>query len=91
MSEHINKPAAWLHCERPEADVITDKVKYVWGETAVGSMANYSIPLYAGGAMQERIAALEKVAEVAVDVHKYVFGNELRAALREAGYLKGEG
>jgi len=45
MSEQ--KPAAWLHCDRPEADVVTDKVKHVWGEVAVGSLAAYSIPLYA--------------------------------------------
>jgi len=37
-----------------------------------------------------RISALEKVAEAAAEVHKYVFGNELRVALRAAGYL-GEG
>lgn len=44
MSE--SKPVAWLHCDRPDADVVTDKVKHVWGEVAVGRLAQYSIPLY---------------------------------------------
>ena len=42
----------------------------------------------------ERIAALEKVAEAAIGVYRIterdtVFHNELRDALREAGYLGG--
>lgn len=44
MSEQ--KPAAWLHCDRPESDVITDKVKNVWDGVTVGYLASYSIPLY---------------------------------------------
>jgi len=46
VSEQISKPVAWLHCERPEADVVTDAVKNVWGGVAVGKLAQYSIPLY---------------------------------------------
>lgn len=38
--------AAWLHCKRPDADVVTDAVKHVWGKVAVGSLALYDIPLY---------------------------------------------
>lgn len=41
------KPVAWLHESRRDSDVVTDAVKHVWGKTAVGSMAAYSIPLYA--------------------------------------------
>ena len=37
---------AWLHCERKDADVVTDAVKHVWGKVAVGSLALYNIPLY---------------------------------------------
>ena len=37
---------AWLHCERKNADVVTDAVKHVWGKVAVGSLALYDIPLY---------------------------------------------
>ena len=45
---------------------------------------------------EARIAALEKVAEAAIGVYRIterdtVFHNELRDALREAGYLKEEG
>ena len=38
--------AAWLHCERQDADVVTDAVKHVWGKAVVGSLALYDIPLY---------------------------------------------
>ena len=41
------EPAAWLHETRRDSDVVTDAVKHVWGKVAVGSMAAYSIPLYA--------------------------------------------
>ena len=41
------EPVAWLHESRRDSDVVTDAVKHVWGKTAVGSMAAYSIPLYA--------------------------------------------
>ena len=37
---------AWLHCERQDADVVTDAVKHVWGKAVVGSLALYDIPLY---------------------------------------------
>ena len=40
------EPIAWLHETRRDSDVVTDAVKHVWGKTAVGSMAAYSIPLY---------------------------------------------
>ena len=40
-------PVAWLHETRCDSDVVTDAVKHVWGKVAVGSMAAYSIPLYA--------------------------------------------
>ena len=39
-------PAAWLHHERQESDVVTDSVKHVWGKVAIGSLALYDIPLY---------------------------------------------
>ena len=39
-------PVAWLHCERKNADVVTNAVKHVWGKVAVGSLALYDIPLY---------------------------------------------
>lgn len=38
--------AAWLHCERQDADVVTDAVKHVWGKAVVGSLTLYDIPLY---------------------------------------------
>ena len=38
--------AAWLHCERQDADVVTDVVKHVWGKAVVGSLTLYDIPLY---------------------------------------------
>ena len=41
------EPVAWLHESRRDSDVVTDAVKHVWGKVAVGSMAAYSIPLYA--------------------------------------------
>ena len=41
------QPVAWLHETRRDSDVVTDAVKHVWGRVAVGSMAAYSIPLYA--------------------------------------------
>lgn len=40
------EPVAWLHETRRDSDVVTDAVKHVWGRVAVGSMAEYSIPLY---------------------------------------------
>lgn len=39
-------PAAWLHCERQDADVVTDAVKHVWGKAVVGSLTLYDLPLY---------------------------------------------
>ena len=39
-------PVALLHCERKDADVVTDAVKHVWGKAVVGSLALYDIPLY---------------------------------------------
>lgn len=39
-------PEAWLHRDRSESDVVTTKVKHVWGKAAVGSLASYSVPLY---------------------------------------------
>ena len=39
-------PVAWLHCERKDADVVTDAVKHVWGKVVIGSLALYDIPLY---------------------------------------------
>ena len=45
--EQMGKPVAWLHETRRDSDVVTDAVKHVWGKAAVGSMAAYSIPLYA--------------------------------------------
>lgn len=39
------KPAAWLHDIRQDSDVITDRVKHVWGGVAIGKEANYGIPL----------------------------------------------
>ena len=41
------EPVAWLHETRRDSDVVTTAVKHVWGKVAVGSMAAYSIPLYA--------------------------------------------
>lgn len=38
--------AAWLHCERQDADVVTDAVKHVWGKAVVGSLTLYDLPLY---------------------------------------------
>ena len=42
-------PVAWLHSQRFESDVITDKVKHLWGRVkqALGREAQYTIPLYA--------------------------------------------
>ncbi len=39
-------PAAWLHRQRTDSDVVTTAVKHVWGNVAVGSLAAYDIPLY---------------------------------------------
>jgi hypothetical protein len=94
------KPVAWLHCDRREADVVTDAVKCVWGSVAVGKLAAYSIPLYEQSvvlAMQERISTLEKVAEAGIDclptdanAEWWFVMRPLATALRAAGYL-GEG
>ncbi len=43
----LGEPVAWLHENRPEADVITDAVKNVWTGVVVGKDSVYSIPLYA--------------------------------------------
>ena len=43
----LGEPVAWLHENRPDADVITHAVKNVWNGVVVGRMAQYSIPLYA--------------------------------------------
>lgn len=40
------EPVAWLHSQRTDSDVVTDAVKSVWGKVAVGSLAQYTIPLY---------------------------------------------
>ncbi len=45
-SQPAQEPVAWLHSQRFESDVITDKVKHVWGGVAVGREAQYTIPLY---------------------------------------------
>jgi len=93
------KPVAWLHCDRREADVVTDAVKHVWGSVAVGKLAAYSIPLYEQSivlAMQQRIAGLEKVAEECVsiiEVDNCDFApdlTDLKQYMIAAGYL-GEG
>lgn len=42
----VQGAAAWLHCERQDADVVTDAVKHVWGKAVVGSLTLYDIPLY---------------------------------------------
>ena len=39
-------PAAWLHSQRTDSDVVTDAVKHVWGKVVVGYLALYDIPLY---------------------------------------------
>lgn len=77
------KPVAWLHCDRPDADVVTDKVKNVWGGVVLGSLAQYSIPLYTGEVFERclsDIAALKKAHREAVE-----FSNDL---LIENGELK---
>ena len=40
------EPVAWLHETRSDSDVVTDAVKHVCGKAVVGSLADYSIPLY---------------------------------------------
>jgi hypothetical protein len=40
------EPVAWIHNQRQDSDVITAKVKHVWGGVAVGKEAQYTIPLY---------------------------------------------
>ena len=40
------EPVAWLHSQRTDSDVVTDAVKSVLGKVAVGSLAQYTIPLY---------------------------------------------
>ena len=90
------KPVAWLHCDRREADVVTDAVKHVWGSVAVGKLAAYSIPLYEQSvviAMQERIAELEKVAEAARELAaiKYpVYSGPKSADVKKGAALSGE-
>lgn len=56
------EPVAWLHESRRDSDVVTDAVKHVWGKVAVGSMAAYSIPLYAipGAQGEEKMDDLTK-------------------------------
>lgn len=41
------EPVAWLHETRRDSDVVTSAVKHVWGKAVTGSLAAYSIPLYA--------------------------------------------
>ena len=41
------EPVAWLHESRRDYDVVTSSIKHVWEKAAIGSMAAYSIPLYA--------------------------------------------
>ena len=48
----IGEPVAWLHENRPEADVITDAVKNVWTGVVVGKDSVYSIPLYSPKGMK---------------------------------------
>lgn len=45
-AQPAQEPVAWLHSQRFESDVITDKVKNVWGGVAVGREAQYTIPLF---------------------------------------------
>lgn len=44
MTTNKSEVVAWLHEARQDSDVITDKVRHVWG-TPRGSMGAYSIPL----------------------------------------------
>lgn len=44
--DRSGEAVAWLHEDRPEADVVTTAVKNVWGAFALGKMAAYNIPLF---------------------------------------------
>ena len=85
------EPVAWLHETRRDSDVVTNAVKHVWGKAAVGSMAEYSIPLYlAPGALpapSARITALYPVISLlrnGCDPMKAAVELEMLAAAPEA-------
>lgn len=47
-----NSPAAWLHQDRKDSDVITDAVRNAWGKPVPAKLAQYSIPLYGPSVLQ---------------------------------------
>ena len=44
MTTNTPEVVAWLHSIRQDSDVITDKVRHVWG-TPLGSMGAYTVAL----------------------------------------------
>lgn len=46
MMNDKRKPAAWLHCEQPNAHVITDDIKELWREIKHEKAQKYTIPVY---------------------------------------------
>lgn len=99
------EPVAWLHETRRDSDVVTDAVKHVWGKVAVGSMAAYSIPLYAlPGAQTQPAQSMPEVTDAmalafrhaltdgstgAREVEDEEIKDALRAALAAAPKLEG--
>ena len=98
------EPVAWMHETRRDSDVVTDAVKHVWGKVAVGSMAAYSIPLYAlPGAQAQPAPSMPEVTDaMALAFHHALtdgsigareveeIKDALRAALAAAPKLEGE-
>ena len=85
------EPVAWLHESRRDSDVVTDAVKHVWGKAAVGSMAAYSIPLYAlPGAQAQPAPSVPDVDALAQFIREIDGKHQLGAGMlaeRIAGWL----
>jgi len=69
---------AWMHCHRRESDVVTSAVKHVWGKVAVGSLAEYSIPLFTTPPAApdcdiawNALRAIESIADGGSTVYRY--------------------
>lgn len=82
------EPVAWLHETRRDSDVVTDAVKHVWGKAAVGSMAAYSIPLYAlPGAQPAPSVPMDVIADYLVSISAHLARRDDAKAQAEIGEL----
>ena len=80
------KPAAWLHKDRPDSDVITDKVKHVHHSagSVVGRMAAYSIPLYTGEQLSTLQADIDRFIERDVEYCQTIVEQDAEIARLQA-------